>query len=164
MTPHEIRDRQLGPLQTIGSDVRCQHAARTIEDEDDVFADCLACFFLLSPLWPREREPRDRQDQQRVLEQAAEWAVRARQFVEEAWRSDSSKLPVPRPTGIPLQADEHQWPEKSHQQPARFGEMRVGEVHGEKFEIRGLKQAPSPKAERIAAVSKTSRRNERQEV
>ena len=74
------------PLQTIRADIRCEHAARAIDNKNDIFAEALARFLLLSPLWPGERDPDacNCNHQQRILEQPAERAVRAGQLFEEA--------------------------------------------------------------------------------
>jgi len=56
VTSHEISDGKFGALKTVWADVSGQHAAGTIENENNIFAERLAGFFLLTPLRPGESE------------------------------------------------------------------------------------------------------------
>jgi len=49
-TLDEIHNRQLGPLQSRRTHIRCQHAARTVQKEYDILAEQLAHVRRFTPL------------------------------------------------------------------------------------------------------------------
>ena len=103
---HEIQDGQLGALQAVGRDVARQHAARAIQDEEDVLAERVAHLRLLAPLRPGQgqADAGHGEHQQHVLEGAAGRAVGAGQLLDELRRGELRELPASRPGRVALQA------------------------------------------------------------
>jgi hypothetical protein len=76
-TPDEIENGQLGTLQAARIDIASQHAAGTIQNEDDIFAEAFLSNSLLTPLRAGEgkTDASDGDDQKDAFEPAADGAV-----------------------------------------------------------------------------------------
>ena len=128
----ELHYGQLGAFETVGSDIRGQHAPRTIHQENYVLTQQLTGLGLLSPLRASQRESdsRRRHHQERILHGTPPRAARSRKSVDNFRGSQFGETSPARPRRIPLQNKQSHRRQDGEPEPARFGEMGVSQVHG----------------------------------
>src|SRR5581483_6894508 len=127
----EVEDGQLGAFHAVWSHVGGEHAARTIEDKQNVLSENVARFDLFPPLrtGQGQTDSQEDHDQEHFFKRAAPWAMRSSQLVEDPGGRDLCQLPFAHPGGVALQCQQHERSQQCQPKPARLRKMWVREVH-----------------------------------
>ena len=141
---HEVQRGQAGAAQAVGAHVFGQHAARSVDGDDDVQSALPGFLPVKAPLWPRQRQERanDTEDHQREPYFLPQRRHANRQLCQQPGLhelGDESLFPAPGPAQKP-----HQQRHGHEQQPKHFP---VGESHlrvvGRGWVV-GRKNGPQP--------------------